>query len=79
MTYSQTFILFGLGINTLASLIMLLPFLKTIRNISDEFIEKIDKSDNYTQKKHEKDKKLGIIGFSLFIVGFIFQIIGVLV
>jgi hypothetical protein len=36
------------------------------------------KTGDYTQKKHLKDRKLGIAGFSLFTLGFIAQIIGII-
>lgn len=79
MNCSQIFLVIGLVINTLASLIMLFPYLQTIRNVDDDYILNMDKDGNYTQKKHKKDQKLGVIGFGLFIIGFIFQIIGTLI
>ncbi|MFA5158535.1 MAG: hypothetical protein WC451_05135 [Patescibacteria group bacterium] len=36
------------------------------------------KTGDYTQKKHLKDRKLGIAGFSLFALGFITQIMGII-
>ena len=78
MNYSIILILIGLSFNASASLIMLYPYLNTKRNIDNDFIVHADKkTGNYTQKKHIKDRRLGIIGFTFFAVGFIFQIIGV--
>ena len=79
MTIAIIFILVGLSFNTLASLIMLYPYLSIRRNVDDDFIVDMDKKTrNYTQKKHLKDRKLGIAGFVLFAVGFGFQIVGVI-
>lgn len=71
MTYSMVLIILGLLINTIASLVMLYPYLNISRNVDDDYIVKMDmKTGDYTQKKHLKDRKLGIIGFSLFALGF---------
>lgn len=79
MNCSTLFIILGLLINTSASLVMLYPYLNISRNIDGDYIIKMDKkTGNYTQKKHLKDRKLGIIGFSLFALGFILQIIGIM-
>ena len=80
MNLSTILILIGLSFNTLASLVMLYPFLSIRRNVDDDFIVDMDKeTGEYTQKKHIKDRKLGIAGFVLFAIGFAFQIIGVIV
>lgn len=79
MNYSQFLIIIGLLFNTIASIVMLYPFINTAKNIDDDFILKTDKNGNYTQKKHIKDKKLGMVGFILFVVGFILQIIGTII
>lgn len=79
MTYSTAFIISGLGVNTVASLGMIIPYLNTTRNVDDDFIVRMDKTTgNYSQKKHLRDRKLGIIGFSLFALGFVLQIIGII-
>lgn len=79
MTNSIVFIIFGLLTNTVASLVMLYPYLNVSRNVDDDYIVSMDmKTGDYTQKKHLKDRKLGIIGFSLFAFGFILQIIGII-
>ena len=80
MNSSIILILVGLSFNTFASLVMLYPYLSIRRNVDDDFIVDMDKeTGEYTQKKHIKDRKLGIAGFVLFAVGFAFQIIGVIV
>lgn len=80
MTPSIILILIGLSFNTLASLMMLYPFLSVRRNVDDDFIVNMDKeTGDYTQKKHLKGRKLGMAGFALFAVGFAFQIVGVII
>ena len=80
MNLSTILILVGLLFNALASLVMLYPYLSIRRNVDDDFITDMDKeTGDYTQKKHIKDRKLGMAGFVLFAVGFAFQIIGVVV
>ena len=79
MTLSNILILIGLLFNTVASLIMLYPYLSVRKNVDDDFIVDMDKkTGDYTQKKHLKDRKLGMVGFTLFALGFIFQIIGII-
>jgi len=79
MTLSNILILIGLCLNTAASLVVLYPYLSVRRNIDDDFIVDMDKkTGDYTQKKHLKDRKLGIAGFSLFALGFITQIMGII-
>jgi len=39
----------------------------------------IDKMIPAGAQKHLKDKKLGIIGFTLFALGFAFQIVGIII
>lgn len=80
MSSSIILILIGLSLNAVASLIMLYPNLSIRRNVDDDFIVDMDKeTGDYTQKKHLNDRKLGIAGFVLFAVGFIFQIIGIMI
>ena len=53
--------------------------LNTKRNVEDDFIENIDlETGDYTQTKHIKDKKLGLVGFSLFSIGFLLQFLGIM-
>jgi len=79
MSLSTILILIGLLFNTVASLIMLYPYLNVRRNVDDDFIMDMDKkTGDYTQKKHLRDRKLGVAGFTLFALGFIFQIIGII-
>ncbi len=71
--------LLGLIFNTTASVIMLYSYLRITRNVDDDFITKMDKDGNYTQKKHIKDRKIGILGFAFYGIGFVFQVIGILI
>lgn len=78
MNLSKILIIIGLSLNTLASVVMLYPYINITKNIEDDYIIKMDKNTGkYTQKKHKKDKILGVIGLVLFIIGFILQIVGV--
>ena len=78
MNISTVLILVGLIFNTLASLMMMYPYLNIRRNVDDDFIIDIDKeTGEYTQKKHIKDRRLGMAGFFLFTIGFALQLIGV--
>lgn len=80
MFLSTKLIIIGLTFNLLASIILLWPYLNIKRNIDDDLVVTADKkTGNYFQRKHLKNRKLGIIGFSLFAIGFIFQIIGILI
>lgn len=71
--------LLGLIFSTTASIIMLYSYLRITRNVNDDFITKMDKDGNYAQKKHVKDRKIGILSFTFYGVGFIFQVIGILI
>lgn len=79
MNCSQVLLIIGLVLNTLASAVLIYPYLNVVKSVEDDFILGMDKEGNYTQKKHLKDRQLGLIGFSLLITGFIFQIIGMIV
>ena len=79
MSPSNQLIIIGLIFNTVASVAALYPLLKNTWSVDDDYIIKMDEKGNYTQKKHLKDKKLGIFSFSLFALGFILQIIGIIV
>lgn len=72
MNSSIILILIGLSFHASASLVMLYPHLSIRRNVDDDFIVNMDKkTGDYTQKKHIKDRKLGMVGFILFAIGFI--------
>lgn len=77
MNLSTIFILVGLLFNTLASLIMLYPYLRTHKNVDDDLILDMDHEGNYMQKKHLKNRKLAKLGLSLFTLGFILQFVGI--
>lgn len=74
---SATLIIVGLLLNTIASIIVLAPYVITKIDIDDDLIVEYDeKTGKYTQKKHLKARKIGLIGFSLFAIGFLLQLIG---
>lgn len=79
MASSNCVIILGLSFNTIASVVAIYPFLLTKKNVDDDFITKMDAEGNYTQKKHLKDRSVGIFAFALFAVGFFLQIIGMLI
>lgn len=79
MNNGKLLTLIGLAFNTIASVIVLYPLLNTKKNVDDDYILSMDKKGNYTQKKHLKDRNVGILGFSLFALGFILQIFGLLI
>jgi len=79
-TISESLIAFGLLLNTVASIIVLIPYLITKVDIEDDLIIYQDsKNGSYTQKKHIKARKIGIWGFLLFTFGFSLQLIGLIV
>jgi len=70
------FNLIGLVFNTAGSLFLLLPLLNTKKSIDDDLVTSADiKTGKYTQKKHIKDRRLGLCGFAFLSLGFILQII----
>ncbi len=77
--YGHLLTIIGLTLSTIASVFMLFPLLTPKKNIDDDFITYMDKKGNYSQKKHLKDKRIAIVGFSLLFIGFIFQLIAVLI
>lgn len=77
---SESLIAFGLFLNTIASIIVLIPYLITQVDIEDDLIVSQDsKTGRYTQKKHIKARKIGISGFLLFTFGFGLQLIGLII
>lgn len=76
---STTLIVLGLLINTVASIIVLIPSFYTKVNLDDDLIIYSDtKTQKYTQRKHIKARKNGLWGFSLLTIGFILQVVGVI-
>ena len=74
------FNLIGLIFNTLGAVVLLFPLLITKKKVDDDYILNMDmKTGEYTQKKHLKDRKLGLLGFILLALGFIFQILGIFI
>lgn len=78
MDASVGLIILGLLFLVAASLILLIPTLFVKRNVDDNFILNMDKKGNYAQRKDIKDRRLAKISISLFIVGLIFQIVGII-
>lgn len=73
------FIFVGLILNTIGSLLLLLPLINTKKYVDDDYIVHMNqKTGEYTQKKHLKDRKLGLWGFAFLATGFIFQIFGII-
>lgn len=70
--------LIGLFFTLCASVIMLFSFLKSTRNIDDDYIIYNDKVGNYTQKKYVKSRQQAILAFCLYCVGFFLQSIAIL-
>ncbi len=75
---STTLILVGLLVNTIASIIVLIPNFKTKIDLDDDLIIYSDnKTQKYTQRKHIKARKNSLLGFTMLTLGFILQVIGV--
>ena len=58
---------------------MLYSYLKITRNVENDFILGMNKKGDYTQNKHISDRKIGILGFTFYGIGFVLQVIGLLV
>jgi len=78
-TISRFFSISGLALNTLASLVLIWPYLRQEHLVGDDFIIRMDKKGKFLQKKHIKERKLNIFGLSLLTFGFISQLVSVLV
>ncbi len=73
----QLITIIGLGLNTIASIIVIWPYLQK-HNIDDDFIvESNRRTGDFKQKKHVMEKRFAMWGFSLFAIGFVLQIIGI--
>lgn len=79
MTCSNILNLIGLTINTTASLILLISYIKVTRNVSDDYIKKAYGGGNYTQNKHLKNRVIGLLAFTLYSIGFSLQFIAVII
>ena len=77
MEDSKLFIIIGLIFNTLASVILIFPYLNNKKNIDDDYIISMDKDGKYTQKKHLKEKCTNILGLTFLLIGFILQLVAV--
>lgn len=80
MDCSAIFNIIGLVINTVASFMLLASYLKVTKNLDDDYVIDHDpKNGTYTQKKHLRDRSLGLIAFTLYTIGFILQLIAILI
>jgi hypothetical protein len=78
MDISKILIISGLVLNTVASIIILIPHLTSKKYISDRRILKSNiETGESTQVRDVKWQRLGISGSAFFAAGFIFQIIGI--
>lgn len=69
----------GLTLNIIGSLLLLSPLINTKKYVDDDYIVSMNKNTGeYTQKKHLNERKLGLWGFALLALGFIFQLIPIL-
>lgn len=72
---SKFFSLIGLLFNTLASAILMIPFLSVKRKLDDDLIISGDSTkQEYTQKKHLKERETNLLGLAFLMLGFVFQI-----
>lgn len=79
MKVSTLLILIGLALVTTASLVMLWSYLDVKKNVDDDLIVYFDENTGeFTQSKHLKDRKFGIVGFIFFSLGFLFQFGGII-
>jgi len=77
---SNVLIITGLSLNVFASVILLIPNLRFEKFLEDERVVPTDqKKKEYFQIKDIKNLKLGVAGFVFFIIGFILQIVGILI
>jgi len=75
---STYIIVIGLVLDVIGVILIINPWMYakswTPKRVRDEFVEGI--SENPEAEKRNKQRKLMIIGFSLLIFGFLFQIVG---
>ncbi len=69
----------GLIFNTVAAIILISPNIKRTRNVDDDYITFMNKeTGDYTQYKHVGEQRINIIALSFLAVGFLLQLIAVL-
>ncbi len=67
--------LVGLSLNTIASLILLVSYLNIKKNVNDDLVTEMDDNGKYTQIKHLKERTTGLLAFTLYLIGFILQLL----
>lgn len=73
------FTLAGLTLNTLGSSLLIFPLLNTKKHIEDDRIKFSNpKAGEFTQNKHLKERKIGLWGFGLLMLGFILQLVPII-
>lgn len=69
----------GLVLNTIAAIILIIPNLNATRNLKDDLIVSGDQdTGDYTQIKHLKEQCTNKIGLILLALGFILQLLGII-
>jgi len=77
--YSRTLSIIGLIFNTTASVILIFPYIMGKHFVDDDLIIKTNtKTGKYLQKKHLSERKNNLWGLGFMILGFIFQIVGLI-
>ena len=75
----KIFTIIGLIFNTTASIILIIPYIIGKHFVDDDLIIKTNvKTGKYLQKKHLSERKNNLWGLSFMILGFIFQIVGLI-
>ena len=77
---NELLLLSGLLLNTAGSILLLFPLLNKNKNIEDDLIVEADEeTGRYSQKKHLKGRKIGLLGLGLLASGFILQTVPVVI
>jgi len=80
MDFSTTISIFGLILNTIASIILIWPYIVGKHYIDDDLVTDMDiKSGKFHQKKHFKERNTSLLGLGFMGTGFIFQLIALLI
>lgn len=78
MDVSKITSIIGLILNTLASIILMLPYIIGNHYVDDDYIEDMDmKTSKFIQRKHLTERKNNLFGLGFMGAGFVFQIISV--
>lgn len=71
---------FGLVSNVLGSLILIWSYIFPKHYVDDDLVVDMDmKTGKYHQKKHLKEQKINFFGFVFLAIGFLFQLIALLI